>query len=74
MSRSNFCHGTNHYYLVRLYDAQATLTLSLLEQMRINPNFSACTQLEGDSDVNRMSLASPEIKVIVHEKCATRNT
>ena len=28
MSISNFCHGTNHYHLVRLYDASSTFNIN----------------------------------------------
>jgi hypothetical protein len=47
---------------------QATLTLEILSQSRINPRMSAYAQLNGHFDFNRTPLAPPGTRVIAHDK------
>jgi hypothetical protein len=53
---------------------QALLTLNLLRGSRINRQLSAHAQVHGAFDYNRTPIAPPGIKVLVHEKPATRGT
>jgi hypothetical protein len=53
---------------------QALLTLNLLRGSRINPRLSAYAQVHGAFDFNRMPLAPPGTRVLVHEKPAVRET
>ena len=54
--------------------AQATLTLNLLRQSRINPKLSAEAQLNGDFDSNRTPLAPPGTKALIYESSDDRRT
>ena len=47
---------------------QATTTLNLLRQSRINPRLSAEAQLNGASVFNAAPLAPPETKAVIYEK------
>ena len=47
---------------------QATMTLNMLRNSRINPKLSANAQLEGTFDYNCTPLAPPGTAVIVHNK------
>jgi hypothetical protein len=47
---------------------QATITLNLLQQSRINPRMSAYAQLNGHFDFNRTPLVPPGTRIIAHEK------
>ena len=51
----------------RLLD-QATITLNLLHQSRVNPKLSAYTYLFGNYDFNRCPMAPPGTRVVVHKK------
>jgi hypothetical protein len=53
---------------------QCTLTLNLLCQSRINPRLSAQAQLNGSFDFNKMPLAPPGTRVIIHEQTGVRRT
>jgi hypothetical protein len=53
---------------------QATLTLNLLRQSRINPRLSSDAQLNGIFDFNATPLAPPGTRVIVHDKSTVRRT
>jgi hypothetical protein len=58
-------------FLLRLWDRllpQATITLNLLRQSRINPMVSAHAQLYGHYDFNQAPMAPPGTRVISHEK------
>jgi hypothetical protein len=47
---------------------QATITLSLLRNLWINPRMSGYAQLNGHSDFNRTPMAPPRTRIIAHEK------
>jgi hypothetical protein len=47
---------------------QATITLNILRQSRINPLMSAYAQLNGHFDFSRTPLATPGTRIIAHEK------
>jgi hypothetical protein len=51
----------------RLLD-QATITLNLLRQSRVNPKLSAYAYLFGNYDFNRCPMAPPGTRVVVHDK------
>ena len=53
---------------------QATTTLNLLRQSRINPRLSAEAQLNGAFDYNATPLAPPGTKVVVYENPDKRRT
>jgi hypothetical protein len=56
---------------LRLWDQllpQATITLNLLRQSRINPKISAYAQLYGHYDFNQAPMAPPGTRVIAHKK------
>ena len=53
---------------------QAEITLNMLRQSRLNPQLSACTQLEKVFDFNRTPLAPPGTRVLVHEKPHNRGS
>jgi hypothetical protein len=57
----------------RLID-QASTTLNLLRQSRINPRLSAEAQLNEAFDYNKTPFAPPGTRVVVHEKPDTRRT
>ena len=50
------------------------LTLNLLRPSRLNPRLSSEAQLNGDFDFNRIPLAPPGMRVIVHETPNNRRT
>jgi hypothetical protein len=55
---------------LRLWDRllpQATITLNMLRQSRINPKVSAHAQLYGHYDFNHATMAPPGTRVIAHE-------
>jgi hypothetical protein len=52
--------------------SQATTTLNLLRDSRLNPRLSSKVQLNGAFDYNRTPLAPPGTKVIVHETSSVR--
>jgi hypothetical protein len=69
--------STDKDFPLHLWDRllpQALLTLNLLRGSRINPQLSAQAQVHGAFDYNRTPLAPPGIRVLVHEKPATRGT
>ena len=47
---------------------QSQMTLNLLQPSRINPKLSAYAMMEGQHDYNKVPLAPPGAKVIVHVK------
>jgi hypothetical protein len=47
---------------------QATITLNILRQSRINPRMSAYAQLNGHFDFNRTPLDPPGTRITAHEK------
>ena len=49
---------------------QASLTLNLLRQSRMNPKLSGYAQLHGEFNPNATPLSLPGTKVIIHEKLA----
>jgi len=53
---------------------QATTTLNLLRQSRINPKLSAEAQLNGAFDFNKTPMAPLGTKVVIHEKASKRKT
>jgi hypothetical protein len=56
---------------LRLWDwllPQATITLNILRQSRINPTVSAYAQLYGHYDFNQAPMDPPSTRVITHEK------
>jgi hypothetical protein len=58
-------------FTLRLWDRlllQATITLNLLRQSRINPKVSAHAQLYGHYDFNQAPMAPPGTRIIAHEK------
>ncbi|KAI2500612.1 hypothetical protein MHU86_13833 [Fragilaria crotonensis] len=70
------CSVDKHFPL-HLWDRllpQALVTLNLLRSSRINPKLSAWSQLHGQFDFNRTPIAPPGIRVLVHDKPATRGT
>jgi hypothetical protein len=63
--------STNPNFPIYLWDKlveQATMTLNLLRQSRMNPQLSAYAQIFGSFDFNRTPLAPPGTKVVVHVK------
>jgi hypothetical protein len=57
----------------RLID-QASTTLNLLRQSRINPRLSAKAQLNGAFHYNKTPFATPGTRFVVHETPDTRRT
>ena len=53
---------------------QAELTLNLLCTSRINPTLSAWAYLFGNHDFNRIPLAPPGTKIIIHSKPGERGS
>jgi hypothetical protein len=56
---------------LRLWDRllpQATLTLKIMRQYRLNPKVSAYIQLYGHYDFNQAPMAPPGTRIIAHEK------
>ena len=53
---------------------QATLTLNMLRNSRINPKISAATHLYGQHDYNRAPLAPPGTRIVAHETPGRRRT
>ena len=53
---------------------QAELTINLLRNSRVNPSLSAWAYLFGPHDFNKMPLAPPGTKVIVHDKPGQRGS
>ena len=51
---------------------QAKMTLNHLRASRCNPNLSAYTYVNGLHDFNKVPLAPPGTKVIIHKKTGTR--
>ena len=51
---------------------QAELTLNLLRTSRVNPNLSAHAYLFGNQDFNKIPLAPPGTKVLIHKKSKVR--
>ena len=51
---------------------QAKITLNLLQNCRVNPNFSAWAYLNGPHEFNRYPLAPPGSKILVHTKPSNR--
>ena len=47
---------------------QATLSLNLLQALRLNPNLSAYAQIFGNFDFNQTPIAPPGLRTIAHEK------
>ena len=69
--------STDPHFPLYLWSAlipQATITLNLLRQSRINPNLSAYAQIWGQFDFNRTPLVPPGTKLILHEKPSQRTT
>ena len=69
--------STDKLFPLHLWDKlleQATITINLLRQSRINPKLSAYAQLYGAFDFNRTPLAPPGTRVIAHEKPKQRGT
>ena len=54
--------------------SQAELTLNLLRNSRINPNLSAWAYLFGNHDFNKVPLAPPGTKVVLHAKPTNRKS
>jgi hypothetical protein len=52
---------------------QVSLTLNLLRPSRINLKLSSKAQLNGQFDYNKAPLASPGIKILIHERASTRS-
>jgi hypothetical protein len=59
-------------HLLRRLIPQATLTLNLLRQSRINPRLSSEAQLNGAFYFKATPLAPPGTRVIVHDKSTVR--
>ena len=57
----------------RLVD-QAELTLNLLRNSRVNPNLSAWAYLFGNHDFNKVPLAPPGAKIVLHSKPTQRKS
>ena len=53
---------------------QATTTLNLLRQSRINPRLSAEAQLNGAFDFNKNPFAPPGTRILIHEQPKQRRT
>ena len=53
---------------------QAELTLNILRGSRLNPKLSAWAQVNGIFDFNRVPLAPPGCRVLVHDKPQNRTT
>ena len=53
---------------------QAELTLNLLRNSRVNPNLSAWAYLFGNHDFNKVPLAPPGTKVVLHSKPNNRKS
>ena len=53
---------------------QAELTLNHLRTARCNPNLSAHAYINGMHDFNKVPLAPPGTKVIIHQKIGARNS
>jgi hypothetical protein len=69
--------STDRHFPIFLWDQllhQATLTLNLLRQSRINPKLSAYAQLHGQFDFNRTPLAPPGTRAVKHIKTDKRNS
>jgi len=62
---------TDKQFLLQLWDyllPQAALTLNLLHDLHLNPHLSAYKQLNSTHNFNKLPLAPPGTKVIVHVK------
>ena len=73
---AGLCSVDKHFPL-HLWDqllVQAELTLNLLRGSRINPKLSAWAQVNGTYDYNRVPLAPPGCRVLVHAKPQHRTT
>jgi hypothetical protein len=69
--------GTDQNFPLLLWDCllpQALLTLKLLRTSHLNPRLSAQTMVHSAFDFNRMPLALPGTRVLVHEKPTARGT
>jgi hypothetical protein len=69
--------STDRHFPIYLWDKllpQATITLNLLRQSRINPQLSAHAQLHGQFDFNRTPLAPPGTRAVKHIKTDKRNS
>ena len=69
--------GFDKDFLLHLWDQlldQAELTLNLIRGSRINPKLSAWAQVNGTYDYNRVPLAPPGCRVLVHAKTQHRTT
>ena len=53
---------------------QAELTLNLLRGSRLNPKLSSWAQVNGTFDFNRVPLAPPGCRVLIHDKPQNRTT
>ena len=63
--------STDRQFPLHLWDRllpQALISLNLLRSSRINPRLSAWVQVHGACDYNRMPMAPPGTRVLVHEK------
>jgi hypothetical protein len=62
--------STDKLFPMHLWDRllpQAVITLNMLRTSRINPKFSAATQIYGQYDFNRAPMAPPGTRIIAHE-------
>jgi hypothetical protein len=69
--------STDNNFPMHLWDRllfQATTTLNLLRQSRLNPRLSAEAQLNGPFDFNRTPMAPPGTRFIVHSKPSVRRS
>ena len=67
--------STDPDFPIHLWDRliqQATTTLNLLRNSRVNPRLSAEAQLNGQFDFNRTPMAPPGTRVIIHDKPQAR--
>ena len=53
---------------------QCELTLNLLQNLRINSKLSSWALLNGNHDFNKVQLAPPETKVVIHNKPGQRKS
>jgi hypothetical protein len=80
MFKNHFIAGlssTDKNFPMHLWDRllfQATTTLNLLRQSRLNPRLSAEAQLNGPFDFNRTPMVPPGTRVIVHSKPSYRRS
>lgn len=68
------CNKNFPLHLWDLLVPQATITLNLLRQSRINPHLSAYAQLFGNFDFNKTPMAPPGTLSVGHEKPSNRGT